>query len=145
MERMSLCPRCHLPRKAPQAPHPPTVLAFSFLQIFSTRTINLPNESNPLYQLQSQVLPFAIYSKQQSIQANRVSSMVRARVTARGKARPRGSLGCPSLTVFVTCWIRELTQFRLGQQIYSQAPLTFSIRTASLALITHLPLSRPYR
>ena len=48
---MSLCPRCHLPLKPPQAPHPPTVHAFSFLQIFSTRTINLQTESSPPSQL----------------------------------------------------------------------------------------------
>ena len=52
MGRMNLYPGCHLPRKPPQAPHPPTVHAFSFLQIFSTnRTINLQRESSPLSQL----------------------------------------------------------------------------------------------
>jgi hypothetical protein len=52
MGRMNLYPGCHLPRKPPQARHPPTVHAFSFLQIFSTnRTINLQRESSPLSQL----------------------------------------------------------------------------------------------
>jgi len=52
MGRVNLYPGCHLPRKPPQARHPPTVHAFSFLQIFSTnRTINLQRESSPLSQL----------------------------------------------------------------------------------------------
>ena len=42
---MSLCPRCHLPLRPPQASHPPTVHAFSFLQIFSI--INRLIESSP--------------------------------------------------------------------------------------------------
>jgi hypothetical protein len=60
-------------------------------------TITLPKESNPQFQLYSQLLPFASYSTQQPIQANRVSSMARHR-----KAHPRGSLGCPNLTVSVS-------------------------------------------
>ena len=54
-------------------------------------------------------MPFAIYSKQQPTQAKLVSSTARHR-----KARPRGSLGCPSLIVSDS-WIRELTRnFRLS-------------------------------
>ena len=41
--------RCHLPHKPPQAPHLRTVLAFSFLQIFSTT--NRPKGSSPPSQL----------------------------------------------------------------------------------------------
>ena len=81
----------------------------------------------------SAVIPFVMNTNQLElpIQVEPGSSMDPHR-----KARPRGSVGCPSQIVSDS-WIRELTQSQLGQQIYSHAPLISLIKKLPLLLFSH--------
>ena len=139
MGRTSLCPRCHLllkPHSGPSSPNRPCLLIPPNLLNYR----NLPKESKLQTSISAIISGLAFCELFQAA-TNSGKSRLRDGASPRGPSLWLTRMPKSDRFRFLDSGIDPISA--IGQQIYSQAPLAFSIRTASLAPITLLPSRSP--